>query len=72
MARKKSKRASNGKWMQTVVKKTGSFTKYCKSKGYKGVTQACIDEGKQSSNPTTRKRAVLAETFRKVAKKRRR
>lgn len=58
--------------MQTAVKNPGSFTKYCKNKGYKGVTQACIEEGKQSSDPTTRKRAVLAETFKKTAKKRRR
>ena len=53
------------KWMQKAVKKKGSFTKWCKARGYKGVTSACIAEGKRSKNPTTRKRAILAETFRK-------
>ena len=50
--------------------KKGAFTEYCKRKGYKGVTKACIEEAKKSPNPTTRRRAVLAETFRKIAKKR--
>ena len=51
------------------IKKPGSFTKYCKRKGYKGVTKKCIEEGKKSKNPETRKRAVLAENFRKMRKK---
>lgn len=41
-------------------KNKGKFTSYCKSKGYNGVTSACIAEGKKSSNPTTRKRANFA------------
>ena len=58
------------KWMQKAVKHPGAFTAWCKRKGYSGVTQACINEGKRSKNPTIRRRAVLAETFRKVAKRR--
>lgn len=59
------------KWMQKVtasMKKKGTegaFTKYCGGK----VTQACIERGKKSPNPTIRRRAVLAETFRKTAKR---
>lgn len=71
MAKKKK-----GKWMQEVNKQMeekgtkGAFREYCIRKGYSGVTQACIEEGKRSSNPTIRKRAVLAETFKKHSKKR--
>ena len=37
-------------------KNIGSFTRYCKGK----VTEECIRKGKNSSNPTTRKRANFA------------
>jgi hypothetical protein len=56
-------------WIQEAIKKPGSFTAYCKRKGYKGVTKKCIEEGKKSKNPTVRKRATLAETLRKMKKK---
>lgn len=47
----------------------GKFTEFCKRHGYKGVTQKCIEEGKRSKNPVTRKRAVFAENARKWNKK---
>lgn len=50
------------KWIQAAHLKKGAFTAYCGGK----VTAACIARGKHSSNATTRKRAVLAETFRKM------
>lgn len=50
-------------------KNKGTFTSYCKSKGYGGVTSACIAEGKRSSNPTTRKRATFAGSARSWKKK---
>lgn len=53
------------KWIPKDLKK-GAFTKYCGGK----VTQECIERGKNSPNPTTRKRATLAETFRKMHKAR--
>ena len=56
-------------WIQKAVKHKGAFTKYCKSKGYKKVTRACIEEGLKSKNPTIRKRANLAKTFRSMNKK---
>jgi len=55
-----------GKWMNKLKLKKGSFTAYCKSKGFDGVTSKCIAMGKKSDNPTTVKRATLAETFRKT------
>jgi len=52
-------------WMQGAVKHPGSFTAYCKRQGYKDVTEECIREGMRSKDPTTRKRASLARTFRR-------
>jgi hypothetical protein len=49
--------------------KKGTFTKYCKSKGYKGVTSKCIAEGKKSKSPATRKKATFAANARKWKKK---
>lgn len=56
---------SEKQWMQKAVSKPGSFTQWCKSKGYESVTAECITEGKKSKDPLTRKRATLAETFTK-------
>ena len=42
----------------------GSFTRWCKSKGYPKVTTACIKAGKKSKSKVTRKRAVFAENIR--------
>lgn len=42
-------------------KNIGSFTRYCNGK----VTEECIRKGKNSSNPTTRKRANFAANARK-------
>lgn len=64
MARKK-------KWIPKNLKK-GAFTRWCKKRGYGGVNNRCIEAGKKSKNPTTRRRAVLAQTFRKMSKKRKR
>jgi len=64
------------KWLQEASKRMeekgtkGAFTAYCKKKGYKGVTQECIEEAKRSGNPTLKKRAIFAENVRKIARKR--
>ena len=42
-------------------KNRGSFTRWCKGK----VTEECIKKGKNSSNPTIRKRAVFAQNSRR-------
>jgi len=67
--RTKSKSKNKKNWIPKDLKK-GAFTKWCKSRGYSGVTSECIREGQKSKNPTVRKRATLAKTFKKMAKKR--
>jgi len=64
MAKKKEK------WIQEAIKKPGAFTQWCKRQGYEGVTQECIEKGKKSDNITIRRRAILAETLRRLAKRR--
>ena len=44
----------------------------CKQQGFPGVTSACIAAGKKSKNPTTRRRANLAQTLRGMRRRRRR
>ena len=46
-------------------KNRGKFTDYCGGK----VTEECIQRGKHSSNPTTRKRANFADNVRGWSKK---
>jgi len=64
-----SKKKKDRKWIQKAIKKPGAFRAWCKSRGYEKVTQACIEEGKRSSNPTIRRRAVLAETLSRLRKR---
>jgi hypothetical protein len=54
------------KWIQGAISKPGSFTAYCKKLGYSGVTSECIQRGLKSNDPTTRKRASLARTLRRM------
>ena len=61
---------SKNKWIQKAIKKPGAFTAYCKRKGYKGVTEKCIEEGLKSRNKKTRARARLAKTLRRLRRKR--
>jgi len=46
-------------------KHKGAFTKYCKDKGYDGVTDACIKEGLKDQDPHIRKEANFARNARK-------
>ena len=46
-------------------KNRGTFTAYCNRSGYDGVTGNCINRGKRSNNPTTRRRATFAANARK-------
>ena len=56
------------KKLKIKIKKPGSFTAFCKRKGYKSVSCACIKEGLKSKNPLTRKRANFARNFAKNCK----
>lgn len=72
MAQRKKKQ----RWLQEASQRMeekgtkGAFTRWCKQRGYGGVTRECIEAGKRSSDPTIRKRAIFAENVRKIAKKR--
>lgn len=50
----------NGNKINIKKKNRGKFTDYCGGK----VTDECIQRGKNSSNPTTRKRATFADNAR--------
>lgn len=52
--------AKDGGGIHIKNKNRGKFTEYCGGK----VTEACIRRGKNSSNPTTRKRATFAQNAR--------
>ena len=52
--------AKDGGGIHIKEKNKGKFTEYCGGK----VTEACIRKGKNSSNPTTRKRATFAQNAR--------
>lgn len=54
-------RYKSGGSIKIKKKNIGSFTRYCNGK----VTEECIRKGKNSSNPTTRKRANFAANARK-------
>ena len=63
--------AKKKKWIPKNLKK-GAFTSWCSAQGFGNkVTSECIAAGKKSKNPTTRRRANLAATFRKLHKKKR-
>jgi hypothetical protein len=72
MAKKRKK-----KWMQAAAKKmrkkgtVGSFTAWCKRKGYGGVTDACIAAGLKAGGKIAKK-AQFAKAARSAAKKKRR
>ena len=42
----------------------GSFTRWCKSKGYSKVTTACIKRGKRSPRLKIRRKAIFAQNIR--------
>jgi len=55
----------NGSGIHIKKKNRGKFTDFCGGK----VTEACIQRGLHSSNPTTRKRANFARNARRWSKK---
>lgn len=59
---------TNNKWIAGAVKHKGAEKAYCKRQGMSGVTAACISKGMHSPNSTTRHRANLAKTLKKISK----
>lgn len=57
-------------WAKTAIKHPGAFRSWCKKQGYRSANTTCIRKGKKAANSTIRKRAVLADNFRKMRAKR--
>lgn len=57
-------RFKKGNKIHIKKKNRGKFTEYCGGK----VTEECIRRGKNSSNPTIRKRATFAQNARRWSK----
>ena len=55
-------------WMQDAVKKPGSLRRTLHVPKGKKIPEAKLEKAEHSKNPLTRKRAVLAETFKKCRK----
>lgn len=69
-AKRKWKLAKGGKpRIHIKPSKRGSFTAWCKKKGYGGVTSKCISAGKNSSSSAIRKKATFAANARTWKKK---
>lgn len=56
-------RASQDNWIQDAVKKPGSLRKTLHVKAGERIPESKLKKAEHSRNPTTRKRAVLAETL---------
>ena len=66
MAAKKSKRLK-GRWISSAIKRPGALTKQAKAAG---MSPMAFARAKKGSGGTTGKRARLALTLRKLAKRR--
>jgi ribosomal protein L9 len=72
-AAKKAAKKGNGKWMQKASKKMeekgteGSFTAWCKKKGFGGVTSQCIAAGLKAGGAIAKK-AIFAKNAKKARK----
>ena len=57
------------KWIQKAIKKPGALRKSLGVKKGKDIPESKLEKATHSKNPKTRKRAVLAETLKKMRKK---
>lgn len=62
------KEKSGKKWMQDLSLKKGALRKTLGVKKGEDIPAAKLEKATHSKNPLTKKRAVLAETFRKSKK----
>ena len=66
--------ASDNEWIQKAIKNPGSFTAWCKRNGFKGASESCIQKAiavaKRTGNKTLLRRAYLARTLKRLAKRR--
>lgn len=56
-------------WIQGAIKKPGALRKSLSVKAGQKIPEKKLEKAANSKNPTTKKRAVLAETLRKMRKK---
>lgn len=57
------------KWIQSAIKNKGALSKTLGFPENKNIPMSKIKEAEKSNNLTTRKRAVLAETLKKINNK---
>lgn len=57
------------KWIQKVIKHPGALRKTLKVKKGEKIPESKLKKAEHSKNPTTAKRARLAETLKKMHKK---
>lgn len=60
--------AEKKKWIQEAIKKPGSLRKSLHVKAGEKIPESKLKKAEHSKNPTTRKRAVLAETLKGLHK----
>lgn len=60
----------DGKWIQKAIKKPGALRKTLGVKKGEKITAKELSKASKSKNPTTRKRAALAKTLKKLSKNR--
>lgn len=56
------------KWIQKAIKHPGALRKSTGTKPGKNISKAALAKASKSKNPTTRKRAALAKTLKKLHK----
>lgn len=59
----------NKKFIQEAIKKPGALRKSLHVKEGENIPESKLKKAEHSKNPTTRKRAVLAETLKHLRKK---
>lgn len=58
-----------GKWIQKAIKNKGALRKSLGVKKGQKIPEKKLEKAEHSKNPKTRKRAVLAETLKKMRRK---
>ena len=64
----KKKKSSNKNWIEGAVKRPGALRKKLGVKKGKKISAAQLNKAAKSSNPTTRRQANLAKTFKNMRK----
>lgn len=68
--KKKKKKKSKKNWIQGAVKRPGALRKKLGVAKGKKISESQLNKAAKSKNPTTRKQANLAKTFKKMNRRR--